>query len=240
VPRSVKALWWAHIENRNIRELELSLSPEEMFTAVYRRGHWGKSRDPASRFYSGSGSHDVAVVGAYVEAIERWMAEQHEPLNAVDLGCGDFAVGSQIRGLFTGYTACDVVPELIEHNRQRFRSLDVDFRQLDICNDPLPPGDIVFIRQVLQHLSNYDVQKVLGKVKQNYRLLILTEHLPSSEQFRPNVDHKMGRGIRLSAGSGLVITDPPFSFVATSEKVLCEVLPCDENGGLIRTTLYKL
>ena len=35
--------------------------------------------------------------------------------------------------------------------------LDVDFRVLDITSDEIPPGDVCFVRQVLQHLSNQSI-----------------------------------------------------------------------------------
>jgi hypothetical protein len=234
IPRSLKALWWTYSAKRDLRELESSQTAEEAFSAVYRRGHWGKSSNPAEKFYSGSGSHDVA-------AVRNFIATQQEQLNAVDLGCGDFSVGSQLQSLFKNYTACDVVPDLIKHNSEKFKSLGVVFRQLDIIKDPLPPGDIVFIRQVLQHLSNEDIQNIVSKVSKIYRYLVLTEHLPANNNFLPNKDHRTGRDVRIANNSGIVLTEPPFNFRAKREFVLCEV---PENSGadkgIIRSTFYEL
>lgn len=84
--------------------------------------------------------------------------------DVVDLGCGDFKVGSQLRPWCGRYTACDVVPDLIAFNRTAFTQLDVDFRVLDMVEDPLPAGDVVFVRQVLQHLSNAAISKAIAKI----------------------------------------------------------------------------
>lgn len=241
IPRSLKSLWWAYTARRDQLELEQARSPEEIFSAVYKRGHWGKSSNPDQKYFSGSGSHDEYIVSTYVSAVREYIGSRHEILNAVDLGCGDFAVGSQLRGSFNRYTACDVVPDLIKHNAEKFKTLDVDFRQLDISKDPLPAGDIVFIRQVLQHLSNDRIQNILSKVKETYRFFVLTEHVPMLPHFAPNLDHTTGRDVRLGQSSGIVVTEPPFNLRPRSERVLCEV-PEDSgpNKGVIRTIAYEL
>jgi hypothetical protein len=101
----------------------------------------------------------------------------------------------------------------------------------------LPPGDVVFIRQVLQHLSNNDIALVISKLTQ-YRVLVVTEHLPPNNDFVPNVDISNGAHIRLQGtfSSGVVLTAPPFNLVPKHERVLCEV---DGYGGVIRTTAYE-
>jgi hypothetical protein len=209
-------------------------SPREVFSEIYERRIWGGN---ASReFDSGAGSHDPAVVAAYVDAVTRLASAIGRTLDAVDLGCGDFNVGSQLRHLFGAYAACDVVPSLIERNRAAFAALQVDFRCLDIAADDLPPGDIALVRQVLQHLSNADVQRVVEKLYR-YKFLVLTEHVPVCPDFEPNVDQATGAGTRLEADSGVVLTAAPFSLRARAERTLCEV---HGYGGVIRTIVYQL
>jgi len=204
----------------------------EIFSDIYQSGHWGAGD---ATFFSGSGSHDTAIITPYVEAISNFLSELPGQVDVVDLGCGDFNVGSQIRELCGNYVACDVVPSLIAHNSEKFRELKVDFRCIDIARDVLPQGDVVFIRQVLQHLSNHDILQVVSKLGQ-YRYLVLTEHLPVS-QFVANIDKPAGMGIRLMANSGIILTRPPFSLKVSAERILCEV---PEEGGIIRTTLYEM
>ena len=213
-----------------------SLTSKEAFTKIYSEGLWGKSNDWG--FYSGTGSHTGEIVSAYVNAVEKFLTSFEKKPDVVDLGCGDFAVGLQIRDLCANYIACDVVEQLIICNKEKFKELNVDFRVLDITSDELPVGDIVFIRQVLQHLSNKKILAVLHKL-QKYRYIILTEHLPDAVNFDANIDIPVGAGIRLGlgkVGSGVVLTREPFHFNPTREIVLCEV---SEEGGLIRTILYE-
>ena len=141
-----------------------------------------------------------------------------------------------LRPLFNRYIACDIVPDLIARNRERYKSLDVDFQVLNMSHDALPPGDIVFVRQVLQHLSNRDIAQALERIRATYPRLILTEHLPLNPDFVPNIDIKTGADIRLAVNSGVDISRAPFNVVAVSTAILCEVTV---KTSRIRTVLYE-
>lgn len=135
------------------------------------------------------------------------------------------------------YVGVDVVPELIEFNKNKFSTKNVSFKLLDITTDNLPKGDLVVVRQVLQHLTNKQIEDVLGKIQKSYKHFVLTEHLPKRKNFRPNVDIPTGPSIRANINSGLLIEEPPFSFQHIERKVLSEV---PHSGGVIRTTYYQI
>jgi hypothetical protein len=221
------------------REAQLfqGLDTQGIFTKIYSERLWGHSGRPEHRFWSGSGSHVDAIVRPYLSAVTAFLAALGDKPDVVDLGCGDFAVGAQLRPHCAGYVACDIVAPLIEHNRDHFRSLEVDFRLLNIAADPLPHGGVAMIRQVLQHLSNDEILGVVRQVEQRFRYLVLTEHLPAAPDFPPNLDKPTGRDIRMTLGSGIVLTAAPFNLRPLDECVLCEAA---EAGGVIRTTLYQL
>jgi len=208
---------------------------QQVFSEIYGNKMWGHSHDAFQPYYSGPGSHDPHLISAYLQAINELVKEfKHKP-SVVDLGCGDFSVGSKIRHLFSDYTACDVVGDLIDFNKNKFQEMNVKFMQLDISRDDLPDGEIVFIRQVLQHLSNADISSVVQKVIHKYEYLVLTEHLPFSS-FTPNIDKLAGANIRLDVNSGVVLTEAPFNMRASNERTLCEIAGY---GGIIQTKLYK-
>lgn len=169
------------------------LTPKEAFTTVYMNGLWGNSNDPTDTYYSGTGSHVENIVLPYIKVIEQFLNTHDKKLDVVDLGCGDFAVGSRIRKLCGNYIACDVVEPLIFRNREKYKELNVDFRVLDLATDALPNGEVVFIRQVLQHLSNNQIATVLPKLQEKYKYLILTEHLPASKNFKANLGSPLDR-----------------------------------------------
>ncbi len=208
----------------------------EIFSEVYNRKAWGVANDTSAPFYSGPGSSEGTVVAGYVNAVSEFLRGLGKP-DAVDLGCGDFKVGSQIRPWCDLYTACDAVPELIDFNSRTYKQLDVDFRVLDITADALPEGDVVFVRQVFQHLSNAAIAKAMAKIIARYKYLVLTEHVPALAWFVPNVDIATGAGTRLMIGSGVVLTNPPFNLKVTSERTLCE---SPQFSGLIKTVVYTL
>jgi hypothetical protein len=209
-------------------------SAADVFSRVYRNNHWG--RRWGRKFFSGPGSHDQQVIEPYVRAVTDFLAQMPGRPKVVDLGCGDFQVGSRLRPVCGDYVACDVVPELIGHNRKAFARLQVEFVCLNIIEDALPEGEVAFLRQVLQHLSNAQIASVVPKLAR-YDFVVVTEHLPVSPEFQPNLDHQFGSGIRVTRNSGVVLTAPPFNLKVATARRLCSV---PHGGGVIETVVYGM
>jgi hypothetical protein len=117
----------------------------------------------------------------------------------------------------------------------------VSFRHANIVEDPLPEGDICFVRQVLQHLSNDQIAAVLPKLIK-FRWSFITEHHPSPGRLlRSNEDKPHGDNIRISRGSGVFLEERPFGIPAAKYRLLLEVpgiLPIrGTDPGVIRTYL---
>ncbi|WP_434782471.1 class I SAM-dependent methyltransferase [Ferrovum myxofaciens] len=238
IPNSVLQIIENYLAKKHLEQKYKGMTTQQVFTKIYEEGAWsGKSMDPSQKFCSGLGSHDTNIVSEYIKSIQSFLDSFDKKQNVVDLGCGDFFVGSRIRSLCDNYTACDIVPNLIAFNKEKYKELNVDFQVLDLTEDELPKGDIVFIRQVLQHLSNRHIKNAIPRISGNYKFLVLTEHLPKHKDFKQNLDKPAGSDIRLSIGSGLVLTKPPFNLRVVDERVLCEV---PQFGGIIRTTVYTL
>jgi hypothetical protein len=231
----LKRIYAAAVGSRSKVNLD---SNREIFSHVYQNKLWGvASPENESPFYSGPGSSDPDIVDPYVETVKRFFASLPTKMKAVDLGCGDFRVGSRILDSFDSYTACDVVPELVDFNQKYWRHLPVDFLVVDLVKGEIPTGDVLIIRQVLQHLSNEDIFKFTQLIPRDFSYLLITEHLPSKIDFIANRDKVSGTDIRLGSGSGVVLTQPPFNMVFKSETTLLSV---PQFGGSIVTTLYEL
>jgi hypothetical protein len=227
VPRKVLRKWTAQADiRRNYRQ-----SPAELFGTIYRQKHWGGEDHD---FYSGSGSHTPEMLEPFIAAVRAYLAAFPTPPVVVDLGCGDFAVGSRLLDLAQHYWACDVVPELIARNRRLFAALNLSFHVVDAVTDPLPRGDIVIVKQVLQHLRNDQISSIVRKLSQ-YPRWIISEHLPRGE-FVPNHNKLASDLNRLHLNSGIVLTEEPFRIEPKATEVLCEAL---EGGSLIRTVAYR-
>jgi hypothetical protein len=237
IKRSLPAPFLRLIRSYKNREYN-NISTEQIFTRIYESGAWGKSEDPVSPFYSGSGSRRDDEIAAYVQSVANFLRSFEVKPNVVDLGCGDFTVGYQVRIFCNRYVACDVVPSLIAFNKDRFKDLGVEFKVLDLIENELPPGDIAFVRQVLQHLSNDQISKFIARASLSYKFLVVTEHLPSHTKFKHNVDKLTGPGTRMGYESGVVLTSPPFNLRPRMEKPLCRINSVDT--GVLVTTLYGL
>jgi SAM-dependent methyltransferase len=216
-------------------------STEDVFTQIYSRNEWGGR---PGEFYSGSGTAYTVVAAPYVANLVRELTNlQAERLRVVDLGCGDFRIGRQLAPACAAYVGVDIVHPLVSYNQRMFGSETVSFVHANIIEDPLPPGDICVVRQVLQHLSNAQILAVLPKLNQ-YRWCFITEHHPSDSRFlAANLDKTHGRDIRLTEGSGVYLDAPPFNIPQAHLRLLFELAgPLDlGNGdaGIIRTYLYS-
>ncbi|TVR34671.1 MAG: class I SAM-dependent methyltransferase [Balneolaceae bacterium] len=201
---------------------------------VYKMKLWG---DNKSDFYSGEGSHHPELVEPYIDVLTSFLTSFETPLVVCDLGCGDFNVGKELVKHTQRYIAVDIVADLIERNKEKFKEENLEFHCLDIASDDLPKGDCALLRQVLQHLSNSEVQRIISKLT-DYNYLILTEHLPEGD-FTPNKEIISGQGTRLKKQSGLDLLAPPFSLKIEEEKQLLSI-PSKPGNGVLVTTLYKL
>lgn len=201
---------------------------------VYEKNLWGGGD---TDFYSGTGSHHPELVQPYVEAVRSFLRSFEEPLVVCDLGCGDFNIGKDLVSHTRRYLAVDIVADLIERNRKLFKAENLEFLCLDIAKDDWPVGDCVILRQVLQHLSNAEIQGIVKKLH-DYKYVILTEHVPEGE-FEPNKDIISGQGIRLKKKSGVDLLAPPFN-LQVKEKEQWLSVPAKEWGGLVVTTLYRM
>lgn len=217
-----------------VQSLQLSLT-KNPFLKIYLEGSWGTSDDKNQKFYSGAGSHDPLVVEPYVQAMKTFLSTFPEKPDVVDLGCGDFNVGSQLRALCNNYIACDIVEPMIEFNKEKFASLAVDFKVFDITKNRPPKADVIFVRQVLQHLSNDQIGAFLQNISGKFTYLVVTEHLPASDHFVHNLEQGAVADIRLPLNSGVVLTSEPFNLKFKENTPLCEVYGY---GGVIRTNAY--
>lgn len=87
----------------------------------------------------------------------------------------------------------------------------VRFLCRDITRDPLPDAELCVIRQVLQHLSNREIEKILDQVRK-YPYVLITEHVVrkrSAKQY--NRDKVHGGQTRVVSGSGVYLDEAPFN-----------------------------
>ena len=207
---------------------------KDVMNQIYEMNLWGGNQFD---FYSGIGSHDAKIIDPYLKVIIAFLESYNRSLIVCDLGCGDFNIGKHLTKYSKKYIAIDIVENLTKRNKNLYKDHNLEFYCLDIINDKLPSGDCIILRQVLQHLSNKDIEKVIKKITV-YKYIILTEHIPLGN-FVSNKDILSGQGIRLKQKSGVNILDAPFNLKIKDQKQLEEHI-LENNKGRILTTLFKV
>lgn len=241
IPKYILLQYWKYkrwLDNKR----NATQSTVDIFSEIYQKNKWGGE---LGSFCSGTGSLVDKITVPYIERITEFL-QSYGPKKPtiVDLGCGDFRIGRHFINLCAKYTAVDIVPSLIEKHRASGYGKNVDFLCLDLTDDSFPEGDICFLRQVLQHLSNEQIIKILPKLSK-YKMVFITEHYPSNNpNIEPNKDKVCGAGIRLYENSGVYLDKPPFNIQSSALALFLEIpVPetseLGEDPGVIRTYTLK-
>lgn len=189
-------------------------STEKIFTEIYHKNYWGKKDD--SSYFSGTGTHDENTQ-QYITVLKNFIKEKN--IHTVfEIGCGDFSIMKQVlNDADVIYTGADIVKDLIIHLQKSYSNNQTNFIHFNAINeDEFPSADLCIIRQVLQHLSNAQIQNILAKTKQ-YNYVIITEHIPLNPEII-NGDKHVNGYIRLqnSQLSGVFINQAPFNLTAST------------------------
>ena len=205
------------------------------FEYIYKKKLWGENSNCI--YYSGDGSHNINFTKNYVSKINSFIKKN--PGIVVDLGCGDFNIGSKISVYTKKYYGIDIFPDLIKYNKKKYSNKKkISFLCLNIVNSYLPNGNICILRQVLQHLDNKSIKILISKIKLKYKYLIVTEHTPKFN-LRTNKDIIAGYDIRLNYNSSVILDQPPFN-LKYKKKIIIDDAHDPLYIGLIQTIIYYL
>ena len=179
-----------------------SMKLTQRFTEVYEKNAWG---DPES--VSGWGSRkDSPSVHASLEALA-YVVETYKVRSMVDIPCGDF---NWMPGFLANhpvdYRGFDIVPALVEKNRTD--NPGHSFEVLDVTSQVPPAADLIFCKDLFNHLSLPDVAQALANMKASGSRYLLASN---------NFGHQ---NAELSGEHGgetrhLDITAPPFNWTQT-------------------------
>ncbi len=200
-----------------------NMEHSEIFDKIYLDKIWGECSEGSAN--SGAGSHLPYIIEPYIRVVKLFLSKV-KPSVVVDLGCGDFNVGRNFTTYTKKYLACDVSSVIIDNNKSKYENFDnVDFQYIDICKDKLPEGEIAFVRQVLQHLSNKAIKNFVNyiNVHKPFKHLLVTEHLSTSDLMIPNINKPSGSRIRTRFNSGVILHKKPFLISCKSYEVLLDI-----------------
>lgn len=166
---------------------------EDTFQSIYQTNGW-------------KGDESVSGQGSDLKQTRKIRKEIPLLLNMIDarsildIPCGDYYWWSRIKGIENLlYIGADIVPELIYANRKLYPQ---QFRVLDAATSKLPKVDVIFCRDMLGHLSNADVKRVLKNFRASGSTYLLSTTFPD---FYSTADITTGewRPINLSYFHGL-------------------------------------
>ncbi|WP_026606063.1 class I SAM-dependent methyltransferase [Methylocapsa acidiphila] len=197
------------------------LSLPDAFNEIYKKGMWRQGTS-----LSGLGSEGL-FAERYLRFVQDYI-KRHGVETIVDAGCGDFYVGSKLCDNVKKCVALDASSYIIEINAKRYRDIpQVSFHVADLTAAALPSGDLILIRQVLQHLTNEQIERVLTNLEAGaWRYALITEEVSDPQRKPANLDlptHTIRT--RANLGSGVYVDRPPFNRSATRVAVIDDASP---------------
>jgi SAM-dependent methyltransferase len=184
------------------------------FNEVYASNFWGEGVQSRS---------GVGSVGPWLESSIQYVRDSGvlAGRDVVEIGCGDFNFGRRICSDARSYTGVDVASIIVENNQRQFAGLpNVRFLCADAASEDVPAAETYIVRQVLQHLPNAHVKKIVERLlSKRPRDIVVFEHVQAGD-YVPNVDLEFpGPFTRSIHQSGLDLRRPPFEFpfVLTAE-----------------------
>ncbi|MBW4718625.1 class I SAM-dependent methyltransferase [Saccharothrix obliqua] len=200
-------------------------SSRELFSRMYETAAWtmgDKAGLGVTTSRSGFGS-DLVQTEALRAELPRLVADLGVR-SFLDAPCGDFFWMSRVDLGVDTYIGADIVPELVERNREAFAGPGREFRVLDLVADPLPEVDLVFSRDCFVHLSFADIRGALDNIKRSGSTYLAMTTFPGRDG---NVDIATGSWRTLDFGL------PPFDLpepVRLINERCSEVYVVEEDG----------
>ena len=132
------------------------------FTLRYRWNCWGDDEThsgPGSRRDSHSVKHSLEVLSHLTSLLDL--------KSVADIPCGDFNwIGAYLnRHPSVSYVGYDIVSDLIARNRRTYP--DVRFVPLDIVSKVPPPVDLIFCKDLVNHLENDEIVRAIDNIRRS-------------------------------------------------------------------------
>ncbi|NBO71223.1 MAG: hypothetical protein EBU66_14495 [Bacteroidetes bacterium] len=140
---------------------------KNIFTRIYEEGTWGDGS--VHNPFSGTGSapdNAVPFVRFVADTINKYGI-----LSIFDFGHGDWSIWRDYKFENLNYVGVDVAGGLSQKNQDLFGSEKIRFLEVDE-NYILPEGELLICKEVLQHLSLNEINRILPQFsKFNYLIL---------------------------------------------------------------------
>lgn len=208
---------WLLLEYRNrkvarTRKLQ-QLEAGKVFTEIYQTNHWKSTES-----ISGAGS-EIKQTEVLIKELSLHLKELNIQ-SVLDIPCGDFNWMKHVDLEEIDYIGADIVEALINSNKEKYKEREnLNFRILDLINDPLPKCDMIIVRDCLVHLSYEEISRAIRNIKSSGSKYLLTTTFP---------EHHRNKDIVTGKWRPLNMQDKPFSYPAP---ILVINENCTEDGG---------
>jgi hypothetical protein len=157
--------------DRSLLRVLARLPPAHRFAWIWRLNLWGGR----SRSGTGSDPEQTRVLERELPAL----LERHAVTSLLDVPCGDHGWMSRVDLGACDYIGADIVAPLVRGLQRRHAGPRRRFVCLDATRDVLPRADLVLCRDLLVHLPDSDVLRVLANVRRSGARLLLTTSFPA-------------------------------------------------------------
>ena len=165
---------------------------KKIFTSIYKSKHWVHSNNISNEIVSVSGPGSNLNKGAFVKInFFKKIIKDLKIKSILDMACGDFLwMNKIIDQANIDYLGIDIVKELINENKSKYKKRKIKFKSYDIVNySTKKKFDLIIIKDLLIHLKNSDILKIIDNLRNmNFKYLAL-----SSSTIKQNKDVIIGQ-----------------------------------------------
>jgi len=137
---------------------------------AFRRHYEEESSGWGRQSGGGSSPYYTIEYRAFLDKFTRMNAIS----SIVDIGCGDWQFSRFLNLDGIDYRGFDVVPSVVQKNVETYGSRTVQFSLMPQDIAEVPGGDLLLMKDVLQHLPNSDILAFREKVFPKFKYCLLT------------------------------------------------------------------
>jgi SAM-dependent methyltransferase len=153
------------------------VADREVFERIYRDNLWDMG--------SGPGSTEEAT-RIYRATLEQFL-RANVIASVIDIGCGDWQFSQLVDWGGARYVGYDVVPSLIEQNRQKFREPNLRFADMPEDYADIAGAELALCKDVLQHLSLAHAERLLSALQRRARYVLVTNCVVPEERLNAEI-----------------------------------------------------
>lgn len=144
---------------------------KDIFENIYITNQWKSNYGTQS----GPGS-SIECSYEYLLFLDKFVKE-NKIKTILDLGCGDFNLMKHFNFDQLDYVGVDIVSHVIESNNKNYIKSNIKFLEYDITQyTSTYIFDLVILKDVLQHLSNDNILKILKNINFSKNIIFVNDY----------------------------------------------------------------